>query len=155
MTLTWCGQCLASVSHEMHPEFAVRGQVEARTDFSVDLVALIKAWPEDWARICEEESDLEEAVNTLICGTLVEGEEWGPVWAPRGFIHLRSDEPELEWSVPRVEHDSFFTRLEEALVALKLWGVDPEELAPVNSPGQLAIDIEETDGSFDEPSRSL
>lgn len=138
-TSVWCDKCSASVFHGAHPEFAVRGEVKAETEFNVDLLALIKAWPDDWDRIRESQQWFEEAINELIVGVLIEGEEWGPSWEPKGFIRCWSDEPELDWNAPR--GSSLLDDLEAVLRAEGLWG-DPAESAAdsrMPGPGQIAL----------------
>lgn len=138
----WCDRCFASVFHDEHPEFAVPGRVEARTDFNVDLLALVQQWPAEWDQIRENENDLAEALNTLICETLIEREEWGPFWEPKGFIRVWGEEPELDWDPPRAARDGFFTRLGEKLTSLGLWGEEEESTNEVPAgpgPGQLAL----------------
>lgn len=139
----WCDKCRASVFHDVHPEFAVRGTVEARSDFNVDVYALIVKHPADWARIRDEERDLSEAVNTLICEML---EETGlDTFSLRGpaFFHVWDDMSEIDWDHPRDDYD-FFTRLENRLIDEGLWGERDEtetEIVAQPGPGQLAIDL--------------
>lgn len=140
-TSEWCAKCTASVFHDTHPEFAVRGTVEVQAEFNVDLVALVKAWPDDWARIRDEQSDLQEALGTLIYDVLIEGEDWAP-FQPKGFFRLRTDEPDLDWWHPRGD-ETFWDRLTEAMVQEGLWGdADDEPSADlrVPGPGQLGLD---------------
>jgi hypothetical protein len=131
---------MAHVFHDTHPEFAVRGEVEARSAFNVDLLALVRAWPEDWRRLREQEEDISEAVNTLVCDVLIEGEEWGPAWEPKGFLRVRTDEPEVDWRAPHDAAD-FWPRFTAALIAEGLWGdnTTPEDDGRRPGPGQLAL----------------
>jgi hypothetical protein len=141
-TSEWCDKCSGHVFHDVHPEFGVHGKVEVQSDFNVDLLALVKAWPSDWARIREEEDRLDEALNALICGVLIEGEEWGPWHEPKGFIRLNTDDPDLDWREPR-DDSTFWARLTAALEAEGLWGEVPEVPEDPRSPGpgQIGLDL--------------
>ena len=137
---TWCEACGASVSHDTHPEFAVRGSIQASAEFNVDLLALIEAHPTDWNRIRDDEDHLESALHTLLDEVLIEGEEWGPIGQAEGVLRLLVDEPDLDWGGPRGDQD-FFTRLAAVLTERGLWGEAAEQVTPAEQvSGQLALD---------------
>lgn len=140
----WCDACRASVIHDVHPEFGVTGTVTANSEFGVDVLALIHQHPADWDRIREDESDIAEAVNVLICEQFEDAaiDTFSLRYGNKAFFHGWDEEPEIDWREPREDTD-FFARLEAALEDAGLWGTPPEpahRTTPI--PGQLTLNVE-------------